>query len=77
MKRKGKQKGLPTPHTFCQGWLGLPYGEKRNEVVYNLIELKKKYQDFVINPVKQTALMKGNGGGIGTVPVDCPSCTIL
>lgn len=57
--------------------LWLPYGEKRNEVVDDLIELKKKYPDFIINPIKQTALMKGNWGGIGTTPVNCPSWAIL
>jgi MoaA/NifB/PqqE/SkfB family radical SAM enzyme len=57
--------------------LWLPYGEKRNDVVDKLIELKKKYPGYVVNPVKQTALMKGNWGGIGTIPVDCPSWAIL
>jgi hypothetical protein len=44
-----------------------------NEVVDNLISLRKKYPDFVINGEKQLSLMKGNWGGIGTTPLQCPS----
>lgn len=57
--------------------LWLPYGDKRNEVVDKIIALKKKYPDFVINSSKQISLMKGNWGGVGTTPVDCPSWAIL
>jgi Fe-coproporphyrin III synthase len=39
--------------------------------------LKKKYPNFVVNGVKQLSLMKGNWGGIGTTPVQCPSWAIL
>lgn len=57
--------------------LWLPYGDKRNEVVDEIIALKKRYPDFVINSSKQISLMKGNWGGVGTTPVDCPSWAIL
>ncbi len=57
--------------------LFMPFGEKRNEVVDGIIALKKKYPDFVINDIRQISLMKGNWGGIGTTPVDCPSWAIL
>jgi len=57
--------------------LMLPFGKLRSEVVDQLIALKNKYPDFVVNPIKQTALMKGNWGGIGTTPVQCPSWAIL
>jgi MoaA/NifB/PqqE/SkfB family radical SAM enzyme len=57
--------------------LMLPYGEKRNDVVDKLIALKKKYPDYVVNPVRQITLMKGNWGGVGTAPVGCPSWAIL
>jgi Fe-coproporphyrin III synthase len=57
--------------------LWLPYGEKRNDVVDKLIALKKKYPDYVVNPVRQITLMKGNWGGVGTAPVGCPSWAIL
>jgi hypothetical protein len=50
-----------------------PFGDKRNEVVERLIALKKRYPNFVVNGVKQLSLMKGDWGGIGTTPVQCPS----
>jgi MoaA/NifB/PqqE/SkfB family radical SAM enzyme len=57
--------------------LWMPYGEKRSNVVNMLIELKKKYPGFVVNPIKQISLMKGNWGGTGTTPVHCPSWAIV
>ena len=57
--------------------LWLPFGEKRNEVVDKLIALRRKYPDFVINNEKQISLMKGNWGGVGTTPVQCPTWAIL
>jgi len=57
--------------------LWMPFGEKRNEVVDKLIALKERYPDFVVNGVNQLSLMKGNWGGIGTTPVQCPSWAIL
>ena len=57
--------------------LMLPFGEGRNQVVDNIIQLKKKYPDFIVNPIPQLTLMKGNWGGIGTTPANCPSWAIL
>jgi Fe-coproporphyrin III synthase len=57
--------------------LWLPFGDIRNQVVDKLIELRKSYPSFVINGEKQLSLMKGNWGGRGTTPVDCPSWAIL
>ena len=57
--------------------LWLEFGDIRNRVVDRLIELRKKYPSFVINGEKQLRLMKGNWGGHGTTPVDCPSWAIL
>lgn len=57
--------------------LWMPFGNKRSKVVDNLISLRKNYADFVINGEKQLSLMKGNWGGIGTTPVQCPSWAIL
>ena len=57
--------------------LWLPYGETRSAIVDKIIEMKRKYPNYIINPVKQMALMKGNWGGSGTTPVDCPSWAIL
>lgn len=57
--------------------LWLEFGEKRNDIVDSLIDLRKKYPEFVINSEKQLLLMKGNWGGVGTTPVQCPSWAIL
>jgi Fe-coproporphyrin III synthase len=57
--------------------LWLEFGDIRNQVVDKLIELRKKYPSFVINGEKQLRLMKGNWGGHGTTPVDCPTWAIL
>jgi len=57
--------------------LMLRFGEQRNAVVDTLIELHEKYPEFVINFKKQLLLMKGNWGGVGTTPVQCPSWAIL
>ena len=52
--------------------LWMPFGNKRSEVVEKIIQLRRKYPDFVINGEKQSSLMKGNWGGIGTTPGQCP-----
>ncbi len=57
--------------------LMLPFGEVRNKVVDKIIAIRRKYPDFIVNPIKQISLMKGNWGGVGTTPVDCPSWAIL
>ena len=57
--------------------LWLEFGDVRNQVVDKLIELRNKYPSFVINGEKQLRLMKGNWGGRGTTPIDCPSWAIL
>jgi Fe-coproporphyrin III synthase len=57
--------------------LWLPFGQERNKVVDELIALREKYPDFVINSKKQLSLMRGNWGGIGTTPIQCPSWAIL
>jgi hypothetical protein len=57
--------------------LWLPFGEIRNDIVDDLISLKRKYPRYVINSEKQLSLMKGNWGGVGTTPVQCPTWAIL
>lgn len=57
--------------------LWLEFGELRNNIVDNLVRLRGKYPQFVINSEKQLSLMKGNWGGTGTTPVQCPSWAIL
>ena len=70
--------GLQFHTPFVKGDpLMLPFGEIRNNIVDVIIEMKKKYPDFIVNPVNQLSLMKGNWGGVGTTPVQCPSWAIL
>jgi hypothetical protein len=57
--------------------LFMPFGELRSSIVDKIIALKKRYPDFVINSPKQVSLMKGNWGGVGTTPIQCPSWAIL
>ena len=77
-KNKVNKIGLQFHALFIKGDpLWMPFGESRNQVIDNLISLKKKYPDFVINGEKQLLLMKGNWGGIGTTPVHCLAWAIL
>jgi len=70
--------GLQFHTPFVKGDpLMLPFGELRSSVVDKIIAMKKKYPDYVVNPVSQMSLMKGNWGGVGTNPVQCPSWAIL
>ncbi|TLX67791.1 MAG: radical SAM protein [Thaumarchaeota archaeon] len=57
--------------------LWLEFGELRNSIVDELIHIRRKYPEFVINSEKQLSLMRGNWGGTGTTPVQCPSWAIL
>jgi Fe-coproporphyrin III synthase len=57
--------------------LWLEFGELRNNIVDELMGLRRKYPHFVINSEKQLSLMRGNWGGTGTTPVQCPSWAIL
>ena len=57
--------------------LWLPFGDKRDKVVDNLADLKKRFPKFVVNGERQLSLMRGNWGGTGTTPVQCPSWAIL
>lgn len=57
--------------------LWIPFGDLRNKVVDEIISLKKSFPNSIANSEKQIALMKGNWGGIGSTPVQCPSWAIL
>jgi Fe-coproporphyrin III synthase len=57
--------------------LWLPFGKERTELVDQIISLRDKYDDYLINPKKQLELLKRNWGGLGTTPVDCPTWTIV
>jgi hypothetical protein len=56
--------GLQFHTPFVKGDpLMLPFGEVRNQVVDKIIALKKRYPDFIVNPISQLALMKATGVG--------------
>lgn len=58
--------------------LWLPFGETRTKVVDEIIAMKKNsYKDYIVNPTSQLELMKGNWGGVGTTPIDCPTWAII
>ncbi len=58
--------------------LWLPFGEQRDRVVDELIEMQKnEYKDYIINPKNQLELMKRSWGGKGTTPIDCPTWAIV
>lgn len=57
--------------------LWLPFGEERTRLVDEIIAMREKYPDYIINPVSQLELMKKNWGGKGTTPVDCPTWAII
>ena len=58
--------------------LWLPFGEERNAVVDELIDLQRHdYKDYISNPRKQLELMKKTWGGKGTTPIDCPTWAIM
>ena len=57
--------------------LWIPYGEIRNKIVDSIIELRKRFPNFVMNTEEQLKLMKGNWGGVKTSPIYCPTWAIL
>ena len=59
------------------GPLVLGFGNLRNEAVDIVIDVRRKFSEFVINSKKQQTLMKGNWGGKDTTPIQCPSWAIL
>lgn len=57
--------------------LWMPFGPERTQVIDEIISLRDKYRDYIINPPSQLELMKKNWGGQGTTPIDCPTWAIL
>lgn len=58
--------------------LWLPFGEERNKVIDDLLEMQQNgYKDYIINPPYQLELMKKSWGGKGTTPIDCPTWAIV
>ena len=57
--------------------LWMPFGMDRTKVIDDIISMRQKYPDYIINPTSQLELMKKNWGGSGTTPIDCPTWAIL
>ena len=58
--------------------LWIPFGKLRDKIVDELIEMKEtKYKDYIVNPTKQLEIMKKSWGGKETIPIDCPTWTML
>ena len=57
--------------------LWIEFGKLRNDLVDRLIDLRRKYPDFVINSEKATILDERKLGRQGTTPVQCPTWAIL
>ena len=58
--------------------LWLPFGEERNKVVDEILEMQANgYKDYIINPKSQLEIMKKSWGGKGTTPIDCPTWAIV
>lgn len=58
--------------------LWIPFGDIRDKVVDEIIEMKEnEYKDYIVNPKKQLEIMKRSWGGRGSTPINCPTWTIL
>jgi Fe-coproporphyrin III synthase len=55
----------------------LPFGEERDKAIDKLLEMKKRYPDFIVNHPKHIRLLGKRWGGKGTTPIACPSWAIL
>lgn len=57
--------------------LWIPYGDEKNKILNQIISLKKKYPNYVINEIKQLKLLEATWGGDKNGPVKCPNWAIL
>ena len=55
----------------------IPYGDKRNEIIDQIISLKRKYSDYVIHEEKQLNILRAPWGGDQSGPTKCPTWAIL
>ena len=66
MEGNSKQDRFPIFTPFVKGDpLWLKFGEERNGIVDGLIQLKRKYPDYVLIVRSRLSLLKGNWGGTG------------
>lgn len=58
--------------------LWLPFGQERDKVVDEIIEMQQnEYKGYIINPKSQLEIMKKSWGGKGDIPIDCPTWAII
>jgi len=56
--------------------LWVPYGKKR-DIINEIISLKRKYPEYVINEIKQLEIVKSPWGGDKSGPTNCPNWAIM
>ena len=57
--------------------LWIPYGEKRDKILDDLIMLRERFPDYVINDKEQINLIRHPWGGDKNGPKDCPNWAII
>ena len=57
--------------------LWVPYGNKKNEIINQIISLKEKFPNYVIHETKQLELLRAPWGGDEKGPIKCPNWAIL
>ena len=57
--------------------LWIPYGDKKNAILDDILHLKKKYPEYVINEENQINLMRKPWGGDKNGPTNCPNWAII
>ena len=57
--------------------LWIPYGDKKNEIIDQIISLKRKYPDYVIHEEKHLNILRSPWGGDQNGPIKCPTWAIL
>ena len=57
--------------------LWIPYGNKKNKILDQIIVLRRKYPNYVINEEKQLNLLRAPWGGNRNGPTNCPNWAII
>lgn len=57
--------------------LWVPYGQQKNIILDEIISLKKKYPNYIINEENQLKLLRAPWGGTNEGPTNCPNWSII
>ncbi len=57
--------------------LWIPYGNKKNKIINQIISLKEKFPNYIIHETKQLELLRAPWGGDEKGPIKCPNWAIL